>query len=296
MKTYILYNPFAGVGNGRYECEKLLADIEGEAVMQDITEITSYADFFGALEADDKVVLCGGDGTLNRFVNEAAEVTIKNELLYYAVGTGNDFLKDVNKNVGDAPFPVSEYLKDLPTVEVNGKCSRFLNGVGFGVDGYCCEMGDKMKREKPGKPVNYTSIAIKGLLFHYKPANAIVTVDGESFSYKKVWIAAAMKGRYYGGGIMPSPEQDRLAEDGKVTLVVLYGSGKLKTLVVFPSMFKGEHVKHTEMVAIHRGKEISVTFDRPCALQIDGETVLNVTNYKVSAGKPATLEAVEATV
>jgi diacylglycerol kinase family enzyme len=148
-----------------------------------------------------------------------------------------------------------------------------------------------MKAQNPGKPVNYTSIAIKGLLFHYKPANAIITVDGESFSYKKVWIAAAMKGRYYGGGMMTAPKQDRLADDGKVTLVVMYGSGKLKTLMVFPSIFKGEHVNHTEMVAVHTGKEITVTFDRPTPLQIDGETVLGVTSYKVSAGKKVLINA-----
>ena len=291
MKTYILYNPFAGVGKGKEESEKLLATMEGEAVLQDMTAIEDYGAFFAPLSGEDKVILCGGDGTLNRFVNDTADIEIKCELLYYAVGTGNDFLKDIDKQVGDAPFPVAQYLRDLPTVEVNGKTSRYLNGIGFGVDGYCCEVGDMLKEKNPGKPVNYTAIAIKGLLFHYKPANAIVTVDGESFSYKKVWIAATMKGRYYGGGMNTAPEQDRLSEDGKVTLVVMYGSGKLKTLMVFPSIFKGEHVKHTEMVAVHTGKEISVTFDRPCALQIDGETVLNVTNYKVSAGKKVTVNA-----
>jgi diacylglycerol kinase family enzyme len=93
--------------------------------------------------------------------------------------------------------------------------------------------------------------------------------------------------------MMTAPKQDRLADDGKVTLVVMYGSGKLKTLMVFPSIFKGEHVNHTEMVAVHTGKEISVTFDRPTALQIDGETVLNVTNYKVTAGVPASVSAAE---
>ena len=71
----------------------------------------------------------------------------------------------------------------------------------------------------------------------------------------------------------------------------MHGSGKLKTLMVFPSIFKGEHIKHTEMVAVHTGKEISVTFDRPTALQIDGETVLNVSTYKVSAGKKVLVNA-----
>ena len=66
-----------------------------------------------------------------------------------------------------------------------------------------------------------------------------------------------------------------------------HGSGKFKTLAVFPSIFKGGHVKHTEMVEILTGHDIEVRFDSPCALQIDGETIRNVTSYSVHAGVPA---------
>jgi AraC-like DNA-binding protein len=116
MKTYILYNPLAGTGTGKAESEKLAATLEGDTIMQNMTEITDYQAFFAPLCAEDTVILCGGDGTLNRFVNDTAELSIPCELLYYAVGTGNDFLKDIEKNVGDAPFPVGQYLQELPTV------------------------------------------------------------------------------------------------------------------------------------------------------------------------------------
>ena len=53
--------------------------------------------------------------------------------------------------------------------------------------------------------------------------------------------------------------------------------------MAFPSIFKGEHIKHTGMVAIHEGKDIRVTFDAPRAVQIDGETVLGVTEYRAYA-------------
>ena len=50
--------------------------------------------------------------------------------------------------------------------------------------------------------------------------------------------------------------------------------------MAFPSIFKGEHVKKTDIVSIFTGNDIRVKFSRPCAAQIDGETVLNVTEYK----------------
>ncbi len=67
--------------------------------------------------------------------------------------------------------------------------------------------------------------------------------------------------------------------DGKLSLMVFHGSGKIHTLMVFPSLFKGEHVKHEKIVTVLEGKEITVKFDQPTALQIDGETILGVTEY-----------------
>ena len=142
-------------------------------------------------------------------------------------------------------------------------------------------------RGKSDKPVNYTAIAIKGLLFHFHPANAEVTVDGKTKRYRRVWLAPTMNGRFYGGGMMVTPDQHRGNAEGKVSVCVMHGSGKIKTLAVFPSIFKGGHVKHTEMVEILTGHDIEVRFDRPCALQIDGETIRNVTSYSVHTGVPA---------
>ena len=281
MRHYILYNPLAGCGRCEEKLNELRKTIGADSELCDMTKIDSYKDFLLKLEADDVVVLCGGDGTINRFINDTADTEIQNEILYYAAGSGNDFLHDIDGEDGTRPFRINEYIKDLPTVEVSGKTYRFINGVGYGIDGYCCEVGDK-QRAASDKPVNYTSIAIKGLLFHYKPTTATVTVDGVSHTYKKVWIAPTMNGRFYGGGMMPTPEQKRLGT-GEVSLMVFHGTGKIKTLMIFPSLFKGEHVKHTEAVVIHKGREISVRFDRPTALQIDGETILGVTEYKVHA-------------
>ena len=92
-----------------------------------------------------------------------------------------------------------------------------------------------------------------------------------------------MHGRFYGGGMIAAPEQDRQNSNRTVSLMLFHGAGRIRTLRVFPSIFKGEHVKHTKMVAVHTGHEISVEFDRPTPLQIDGETVLDVTRYCVKA-------------
>ena len=292
-KYYVLFNPLAGNGKGRDETIKLVNEPslqDSELIFTDMTKLGGYKDFFASLSPEDKIILSGGDGTINRFVNDTSSIDIKNEIYYYATGTGNDFVFELGKKKGETPFLLNPYIENLPTVTVHGHSYKFLNGVGYGIDGYCCEEGDKL-RAKTDKSINYAGIAIKGLLFHFKPRVATITVDGQKYTYKKTWIAPTMKGKCYGGGMIMAPDQDRLAEDGMVSAIAFHGAGKIKTLIVFPSIFKGEHVKHKNMVAIHKGHEITVEFDRPTALQIDGETVVGVTKYTVSTGKTANKKA-----
>lgn len=294
MKKYrILYNPFAGNKRGKAEAEKLcdiLAD--AELTFTDMTSIEDYSVFFEDLSQDETLIIAGGDGTLNRFVNDTADIEALPPVFYFATGSGNDFLSDIGMKKGADPVCIDDYIRDLPTVEVEGKNYKFINGIGYGIDGYCCEEGDR-QRAASDKPVNYTSIAIKGLLFHFKPRNAKITVDGKVHSYEKVWLAPTMNGRFYGGGMIPTPAQDRLSKDNTLSVMVYHGFGKLKTLAVFPSIFKGEHVKHTEMVEVLVGHDIEVEFDTPCALQIDGETILGVSGYKVSGAPVTKAEATE---
>jgi len=273
---YVLYNSKVGENNVLEDVQMLEVVMKATLKFVDILKITDYKIFLNGLEPEDFLILAGGDGTLNHFVNDTEGIVLHNEILHFPMGTGNDFAHDLGYPKECNPFPITHYLKDLPCVVANGKRYRFINGVGYGIDGYCCEVGDALKKI-PGKTVNYTVIAIKGLLFHYKPTRAKVTVDGKVYTYEKVWLAPTMNGRFYGGGMMPTPNQER--NSGKLTTMVFYGMGKMKTLMVFPSLFKGKHVKHTKHVAIHEGKEITVEFDRPTSLQIDGETILGVTSY-----------------
>jgi diacylglycerol kinase family enzyme len=65
--------------------------------------------------------------------------------------------------------------------------------------------------------------------------------------------------------------------------MLFHGAGRIRTLAAFPSIFKGEHVKHKNMVTILKGRDIKVEFDSPRALQIDGETLLDVKEYTAKA-------------
>ena len=280
--VHVLYNPLASNKQGRANAEKIREIFNEEEL--DFVDVTAIIcdEYIRTIPQDESIVIAGGDGTLNNFINSVDTDNLAHKVMYFAAGSGNDFMHDIADKAENGMVELNGYVKDLPTVTVNGETKKFINGIGFGIDGYCCEVGDE-KKKVSDKPVNYTSIAISGLLFHFKAANAKVTVDGVVREFPRVWIAPTMNGRYYGGGMNVTPNQDRLNPERTVSVGMFYGKGRIKTLIVFPKIFKGEHVKHTEMFETLVGREVTVEFDRPCALQIDGETVKNVTSYTVKS-------------
>ena len=206
---YILFNQNSKNGNNLEHIKQQYLSM-GDVDSISVLDKDAYANCINNLKEEDTVILIGGDGTLNHFVNDVKNLDLKAKILFNATGTGNDFYTDVkNENDGEL-IEINKYIKHLPKAIINGKEYLFVNGIGFGIDGYCCEEGDRLQALSD-KPVNYTSIAIKGLLFKFKAPSGKVTVDGVTKEYKKIWLAPTMKGRFYGGGMMVAPEQDRLA-------------------------------------------------------------------------------------
>jgi len=280
---YVFFNPLSNNKKGTYaevELRKIFAGKEIEFV--DITTVKNAATEFSKMAPEDEVIIAGGDGTLTRFADDIYDVKPVQKICLYPCGSGNDFYNDI-KDSCDSPdklIPLNQYLESLPEVSVNGIKRHFINGIGFGIDGYCCEEGDRI-RATSDKKVNYTLIALKGLSGAFHPCNAKITVDGVSKMYRRVWLAPTMIGRFYGGGMQIAPMQNRLNEEKTVTSGVCHSASAFKILTVFPKIYKGNHVSHTEILEFRKGHEVTVEFERPTALQIDGETIRNVSTYTV---------------
>ncbi|MBR5645574.1 MAG: hypothetical protein IKX23_02920 [Treponema sp.] len=282
----VFFNFLANNGDSFKEKEKISKMFEKEQVdFYEAALIGNYYEKIKTLKKNDIIIIAGGDGTLNRFINDIYGKKISQKLFLYSCGTGNDFLNDIQKylKIENNLVPLEDFIKSLPVVKVNGMEKYFINGIGYGIDGYCCEQGD-IQRDKSPKKVNYTKIAIMGMLGGYKTTDAKITVDGKVYEYKNVWLAPSMMGRFYGGGMMIAPDQDRFNKEKTITCVVCFEKSKLKLLMNFPKIFKGEHTK-LPMIKIFEGHNIKVEYNRPVALQIDGETIRNVSSYEASYGE-----------
>ena len=121
MKYIVLYNPHAGDGWNDEKRSAAEKSIGGECSFCDMTK-TDYASLFGKMTDGERLVLIGGDGTLNRFINDTKNLKLPEHILYLAGGSGNDFLHDIcGSQRSDKPIDVDKYIKNLPTVTVNGK-------------------------------------------------------------------------------------------------------------------------------------------------------------------------------
>jgi diacylglycerol kinase family enzyme len=274
--TLILFNPQANNRDITAALEGVRAYAVGpDTVEKDLTQVDAREEIC-ALSEHDRVLIVGGDGTIMRIANALDGVAYTVPMYLWKSGTGNDFLRDIGKNEESEPVLLNPYLTGLPHVEVKGNTYLYINGIGFGLDGMVCEVTDKLKEQGVQK-IDYTMESIKLLLGGFKCPSGRVTVDGVTKSYKKIWLASAMHGKYYGGGMRVAPDQVRGGDS--LTCCVWHTTGKLATLMHFPKIFEGKHVKYKKSIDMFTGKRITVEFDRPTALQIDGETVSGVTTY-----------------
>lgn len=90
LKNIFSITPAQG-GPEAKKAVKALQESNPKAVVINICRITSYTTFFNGLEPDASVILCGGDGTLNRFINDVDGIKIQNKLLLLSYGNRQRF-------------------------------------------------------------------------------------------------------------------------------------------------------------------------------------------------------------
>ena len=88
---YILFNAKAAGGTGEKTARKLEEILKGEELVFKSVHEMDYRRFFAEVDPEAKIVLVGGDGTLNYFVNDIRRVEVKNEIYFFAGGTGHPY-------------------------------------------------------------------------------------------------------------------------------------------------------------------------------------------------------------
>lgn len=130
-KIYAFFNPLAGNGGCKEDVTLLELLYDEQIIYCDMTLPETYETQLFALTPEDLLILCGGDGTVNRFVNLLQDLSIPCDILLFPLGNRNNFARLLGHRFGDGPFSIKNQLLRCPCITVNGQTRRFLWGVEF---------------------------------------------------------------------------------------------------------------------------------------------------------------------
>lgn len=128
-KIFAFYNPLAGNGDCKNDVHFLDLLYDEEILYCDLTKPETYERHLFSIRSEDLLILCGGDGTLHRFLNLLPPENIPCDILCFPLGVRNEFSLAAGHPFGSAPFSLRQYLPHLPRLNINGKTLHFLGSV-----------------------------------------------------------------------------------------------------------------------------------------------------------------------
>ena len=265
-----IINPIAGGGKAKKIIPLIQDSMSKHKKNYDIISTTKPKEAIDiAKDNVDKyevIVAVGGDGTINE-VAKGIISTGRGTLGIIPGGTGNDMVKSlgISTNPEDSlETIVKGFRKEIDIGRINDV--SFLNIASLGFDAEVTVNHDKFKGRVKGKLVYILSVIYT--LFDYKDKRLEIDIDDEKLD-EDILLLAVGNGKYYGGGmkILPSAEVD----DGYLHICIVSGIGKIKTLFLFPTIFKGNHINHRKYVKVYKAKTIKVRSKKEIFLNIDGD-------------------------
>lgn len=268
----ILYNPLSQSGGSEKDALKLVKKLNKQkqsSQLIDLLTIKDINDFIYRHRKAKRIILVGGDGTLNHIVNNLATLDFAPRLYLYSGGTGNDFARSIKakKKLVD----IKNYFKDLPEITFNGETRKFINGVGLGLDGLVVNKvnNSKFKNNK----FNYFRHTLEAFKEH-RADDLEIYLDGEKKEFKKTWLCSIMNTKYFGGGMKIAPKASR--ESSELDLVIVMRANKFLLFLLFPFIYLGWHTIFKRYVKVIKTKEVKIVYKNAKMMQIDGEGYQNI--------------------
>ena len=278
----ILYNPKSKNSRSNIQTHKLVKQYKLDKKpfrLKSILKIHDIRQYLEDRKHIEKVILLGGDGTINQLVNQIHDYNLQQTIYIKKNGSGNDFLRTLKKQ-DDKPQYIIENTLDESSKHY------FINGTGFGLDGLIIDYVDKAKNK--GK-LTYFYCSLKGML-NYIPEPLDVEIDGVHHHFEKAYFVTLNNGQYVGGGMKITPSSNICDEE--LELTVVHNVSKPMLVFLFASIYLGIHTKFTKYVFIRKCKHAKARFTTPQLGQSDGEKYEDVQEISVkSSGKQIHLRA-----
>jgi diacylglycerol kinase (ATP) len=284
MKTVAIVNPFAGGGHALRAWSRLIRalSMETKDLVVWYTKGRGHAEILGGqarLQGFERVIAVGGDGTLFEVMNGLwwqgrGDLPSVGTV---SLGTGCDYVR----NFRSARDPAQELIGAMrnPTVNVGvgvaalrGLGGRpvqrvFVNVLGTGYDANVAARLGRGKQPKHGR-ISYLFGLMRELLW-LKAYRFHGEIGGDAFQAESVMLVAGL-GRYFGGGMMITPNASPLAAHFQV--LWSQGVGHLALLSLLTKVYQGRHLEH-RLVRNCFAHHLKIEASPPAYVEAEGELV-----------------------
>ena len=281
MKTKLIVNPVSGTNAAPDHLASINERLRQHGDTLDIVMTVSEGDAT-RMAADavrdgyDRLIVAGGDGTLNDVLNGVGLVEGGFARVTFGViplGTGNDFatalgIPDEIDAAADA------LLRGEPTaIDVGRVNDRYFINVSGG--GFIAEVSDAVNphlKTIAGKLAYLVGGA--QVLLNHEPVGARVTVSpsGEAERVRgfSLHAFAVCNSRLIGGGRLIAP--DAVIDDGELDVCLIEAMPTVEFVSLLRRVSTGEHV-HDDRVSYFRASRVAFSFDRVVKVNTDGQVI-----------------------
>ena len=228
-----------------------------------------------------KILVVGGDGTMNEVVNGAflQQKILTPDLILgmITVGTGNDWGRMFNIPMDyESAIKVikneNTFLQDTGVIKffsgTDVKERYFINMAGLGFDAIVTKRSNRQKEKGHSSKMLYFWTLLRSLL-SYKHTNTSIEIDGKKIKNDTFTISLGI-GKYSGGGMMQTPEA--IADDGLFELTLVKNMRKGEIIRSLKRLYNGTILDHPKVEG-YTGKKIKIDSDPLIHVEVDGESL-----------------------
>ncbi|MGH9456835.1 MAG: diacylglycerol/lipid kinase family protein [Thermoanaerobaculia bacterium] len=271
MRLRLLYNPGAGKGRARRHIDEAVALLEKRGAAVELLPSRSREHLVelgrsAAADGVDRVVACGGDGTIHLAIRELDLGRATFGIL--PLGSGDDFARTLGipTSLPDAcDVVLGDTTRQIDVALANG--TRYVCVAGFGFDAEVNRYANESVSRLRGTPLYLYSIF--RVLRKFQPRRVRVS-NGAEAREAEIMFAVVANAPRYGAGIRIAPAA--VPDDGQLDLCVVGACSKFELIRTLPLAYVGKHVKRP-FVTTRQGTWFRFETIEPMDVFADGEPV-----------------------
>lgn len=272
MEHIILVNPIAGTKKGEkyaIRIQKLLEKYNIESSIH-VSKFPKHLTILAKQLASKnkcRFYSVGGDGTLNEIMQGV--IGTDSEIVVIASGTGNDFLRSVSRYKSMRKIirnSINAVAAPVDVIKIN-KDKYCLNILSAGFDAMIGKNIDKFRwiplvngTVKYNLSIIYTLFQNKNFRFKVRLNDKVIK---QSFT-----LVAISNGKFYGGGVCPSPEAE--IDDALLDICLVDSTSLLTKVILLPKYKASKHL-NLKQVKMTKTNKISIVSNKRFPVNIDGE-------------------------